>query len=88
MSLNKKKPIWTHIIDSILNNNKAKAPMIDKESRISWIKQSWNKLKAKDSKILKEIENMLRVARKHNIVLEPLKYSKETKNEEPLWHNT
>ena len=27
------------------------------------------------------------VARKYKITLEPLKYSEDTKNEEPLWHN-
>ena len=87
LSPQKNKPKWTYILDEILNKNVAKAPMIDPQSRINWIKQSWHESKAKNVKISKGIRNMLKVARKHNIALEPLKYSKETKNDEPLWHN-
>ena len=83
----KNKPKWTYIMDEIVNNNIAKSPMIDKESRINWLKQSWHESKAKNVKISKGVTNMLKVARKYNITLEPLKYSKETKNDEPLWHN-
>lgn len=81
------KPKWTHILDEILNNNISKAPMIDPESRISWIKQSWHESNAKNAKLPKEVKRMLTIARKHNITLEPLKYAKNIKNEEPLWHN-
>ena len=87
LSPNERKPKWTIILDEILKSNVAKAPMIDLESRISWIKQSWHESEAKDSKISKQIKDILRVARKYNLTLEPLKYSLKTKMEEPLWHN-
>ena len=83
----KKKPKWTYILDEILKENVAKAPMIDNESKISWIKQTWHESEGKEAKISKGIRNMLRVARKYNITLEPLKFSKEAKENEPLWHN-
>ena len=82
-----RKPRWTYILDEILKNNIAKSPIIDKESRINWLKQSWHESKARDSKLSKNVRNMLTVARKYNITLEPLKYSPETKKAEPLWHN-
>ena len=64
LSPSKIKPKWTIILDEILKSNVAKAPMIDLESRISWIKQSWHESEAKDSKISKQIKDILRVARK------------------------
>ena len=87
MSPEKNKPRWTNILDEIIKKKVAKAPMVDKESRISWIKQSWQESEASDSKMSNGIRNMLKIARKHNITLEPLKYSKEIKNQELLWHN-
>ena len=84
---NKIKPKWTYILDEVLSLNIAKTPMIDEECRINWIKQSWHESEAKDSKLSKGIKNMLKTARKHNISLEPLKYSKKIKEEELLWHN-
>ena len=87
LSQNNRKPKWTHILDEIINLNIAKVPMIDPESRINWLKQSWHESEAANSKLSKRVKNMLKIARKHNVTLEPLKYSKETKGAEPLWHN-
>ena len=87
LSPNKNKPKWTYILDEILNNSITKAPIIDKESRINWLKQSWHESEAKEVKLSKSIRNMLKTARKHNITLEPLKYSRKVKEAEILWHN-
>jgi endonuclease/exonuclease/phosphatase family metal-dependent hydrolase len=81
------KTKWTHILDEILNNSIAKSPMVDPESRMNWIKQSWHESEAKNINLSKGVKNMLKIARKYNITLEPLKYDIETKNNEPLWHN-
>jgi endonuclease/exonuclease/phosphatase family metal-dependent hydrolase len=82
-----RKPKWTYILDQILNENIARSPMIDKESRINWLKQSWHEADIKKTRLSKGVRNMLRIARKYNVKLEPLKYSKETKEKEILWHN-
>ena len=87
LSPNIRKPKWTYILDEIINLNIAKAPMIDPESRINWLKQSWHESEATNSKLSKGVKNMLKIVRKHNVTLEPLKYSRETKGAEPLWHN-
>jgi len=87
LSPNENKPKWTHIMDEILKRNIAKTPMIDYSSRITWIQQLWHESEAKDSKISKTIKNMLRVARKFNITITAPKFSKETKEQMPLWHN-
>ena len=84
---NESKAKWTYILDEILKSNVAKAPMIDMESRISWIKQSWHETEAKPPRMSKGVRNILKVARKYNITLEPLKYDKGMKEKEPLWHN-
>ena len=86
LSPDEKKSKWTYILDKIIHLNIAKALMIDPESRLNCLKQSWHESEAATSKLSKRVRNMLKIARKHNITLEPLKYSKETK-EEPLWHN-
>jgi hypothetical protein len=87
LSPDNEKPKWAYILDEILKNNIAKAPMIDKESRMDWLKQSWHESEAKNSKMSKGIRNLLKIARRYNVTLEPLKYSLETKMNEPLWHN-
>ena len=78
------RPKWAYILDEILNKNVSKMPIVDGESSLSWIKQSWHESEAKDSKLSKGVRNMLKTARKYNISLEPLKYSKEIKDSEPL----
>ena len=75
----KKKPKWTHILDEILKEKIAKAPMIDNESKISWIKQTWHESEAKEAKISKGIRNMLKIPRKYNITVEPLNSAKKQK---------
>ena len=87
LSPEEKKPKWTYILDEIIPLNIAKAPMIDPESRLNWLKQSWHESEAATSKLSKRVRNMLKIARKHNITLEPLKFSRETKERETLWHN-
>ena len=79
-----RRPKWAYVMDEIINKNISKSPMVDERSRISWIKQSWHE---NENKMTNGIRGMLKTARKYNINLEPLKYDKEQKEKEVLWHN-
>ena len=61
--------------------------MIDKESRLNWLIQSWHNSEAKDVKLSDNIRRMLKVARKYNISPLAPKYDNEAKINQPLWHN-
>ena len=61
--------------------------MIDQESRLNWLIQSWHESEAKDVKLSDNIRRMLKVARKYNISPLAPKYDNEAKINQPLWHN-
>jgi ribonuclease HI/exonuclease III len=82
-----KRPAWAYIIDEILRKNIAKTPMIDQESRENWIMQTWHESMAKDSKISPMIREMLKIARKYNVRVEPQKLAIKVKEEMPIWHH-
>lgn len=81
------RPRWANIMDMILNKSIAKQPMIDQESRISWIMQAWHESEARNTKLSDNIRRMLKTARKYNISPMAPKYNKEAKESQPLWHN-
>ena len=81
------RPRWAFIMDMILYENIAKHPMIDQESKLNWLMQSWHESEAKGTKLSGNIKRMLKVARKYNITPIALKYDKEAKMNQPLWHN-
>ena len=54
-----------NILDMILNRNIAKKPIIDNESRMNWLIQSWHESEAKAVKQSGNVKRMLRVARKY-----------------------
>lgn len=88
LALTEKRPKWATILNKIIMEKIPKSPMIDRKSRISWILQSWHEFESKEIKLSHEIRYMLKIARKYNITAIARKYSKETKRQLPLWHNT
>src|ERR1700735_240480 len=64
---NEKKPKWITIVNEIIHNNVQKAPMVQKNNRLSWIFQSWHGSEAEDSQISSGIRYMIKIARKYNI---------------------
>ena len=87
LSPKEKRPKWAYIMDMILNESIAKKPLIDKESRLNWLIQSWHESEAKEIKLSSHIKRMLKVARKYNITPIAAKYDREAKMNQPLWHN-
>ena len=87
LSAEPKRPKWAYILDMILSRNIAKKPIIDNESRMSWLIQSWHESEAKAVKLSGNVKRMLRVARKYNVTPIAPKYDVEAKRSQPLWHN-
>ena len=87
LSPKEKRPKWAYIMDKILNESIAKKPLIDQESRLSWLMQSWHESEAKEVKLSMNIRRILKVARKYNINPIALKYDRDAKMSQPLWHN-
>jgi ribonuclease HI/exonuclease III len=82
-----KRPKWAWIVDEILFLNITPKPMIENESKISWILQTWHESMGAEANISDRIREMLKIGRKYNIGLDALKLSKETKLELPIWHH-
>ena len=82
-----KRPKWAYIMDKIINKSIAKQPMVDEESRLNWLMQSWHESEAKDVKLSDNVKRILKVARKYNITPVAPKYGKKAKRDQPLWHN-
>ena len=59
---------------------------MDKESRISWIKQSWNLLQGNLSKLPEELKQMMKVANEFNIRIQARKCNMEIKEKKVIWH--
>ena len=81
------RPRWAFIMDMILNESITKKPIVDRESRINWLSQSWHESDAKEVKLSSNIRRMLKVARKYNISAAAPKYDRDAKKSLPLWHN-
>jgi len=82
-----KRPRWAFIVDRILAKNAVKKPIVDENSKISWIMQTWHESEASWSKIPNEIKEMLKVARKYNAGIDVINVSLKTKKEMPIWHH-
>ena len=87
LNTEEKRPKWAFLMDKIINKSIAKQPMIDQESRLNWLIQSWHESEAKDVKLSDNIRRMLKVARKYNISPLAPKYDNKAKRNQPLWHN-
>jgi ribonuclease HI/exonuclease III len=83
----KTKPVWTYLMDHIIQRNVTAKPLIENTSKMNWILQSWHESMAKDSKISRNIRQILRVARKYNAGMTGPKLSLQTKKEMPAWHH-
>jgi ribonuclease HI len=81
------RPKWAWVVDEILFQNTTPKPMIDDESKISWILQTWHESMGKESRISKRNREMLRIGRKYNIGFDTPKISKDTKSDMPMWHH-
>ena len=64
-----------------------KKPIVDEESKLSWILQSWHESEAKDAKIPAYMKRMFKVARKYNVGIDSLKYGEGVKKIFPIWHH-
>jgi ribonuclease HI len=81
------RPAWAYLTDEILNHNVAEKPMVQEKSKIGWITQSWHESMSKKSKISKRIRDMLKVARKYNIMIDSPKMAPQIKEKMPIWHH-
>jgi ribonuclease HI/exonuclease III len=81
------RPKWAWIVDEILFQNTTPKPIIDNESKKSWILQTWHESMSKESRISHRNREMLRIGRKYNIGFDTPKISKDTKSEMPMWHH-
>ncbi|KZT17927.1 hypothetical protein NEOLEDRAFT_1081776, partial [Neolentinus lepideus HHB14362 ss-1] len=82
-----KRPRWAWVYDQLINKSIPEKPKVDPESRISWLLQNWHESTTKAAKLPYYILKMLRVARKWNVGLRPLKLTTEVKEEMPIWHH-
>ena len=87
LSVDATRPKWALIMDMIINESIAKQPIIDEESRMNWIIQTWHESEAKEVRLSSNIRRILRVARKYNITPIAPKYDTRAKENMPLWHN-
>jgi len=85
LSAGAERPIWAYITDSIIADNVGKEPMVDDESRIHWILQTWHESMSDRSRISPTIRKMLKIARKYNAGFEATKLDVDVKEELPVW---
>lgn len=81
------RPVWAYTVDEILRQNITKAPVIQHQNAISWIKQSWHEIGTKEARLSPMIRESLKTARKYNICIEAPKFSKDMKSSMPIWHH-
>ncbi|KAF8867743.1 hypothetical protein CPB84DRAFT_1698413, partial [Gymnopilus junonius] len=79
------RPAWAYVLDSILFANVRPSPKLDRQTKISWIFQTWHEAKGPQAKISPQVQYMLEVARKYNITVQAPKFSLETKERMPIW---
>ncbi|KAI6128057.1 hypothetical protein EDD17DRAFT_1473331, partial [Pisolithus thermaeus] len=84
---NEKRPAWAYVADNILRNNITPKPKTEPKSCISWALQSWHESAKKETKIPKQIKEMLQTARKYNLGLDSCQLSIPTLKKLPIWHH-
>ena len=81
-----KRPDWAYVVDQIIFNNVQKNPKITRQNRISWIFQSWNETRKKDT-IPKFISEMIKIGRKYKIEYDVLEAGPKPRQLLPIWHH-
>ena len=81
-----KRPDWAYVVDQIIFNNVQKNPKITRQNRISWIFQSWNETRKKDT-IPKFISEMIKIGRKYKIGYDVLEAGPKPRQLLPIWHH-
>ncbi|KAI6113489.1 hypothetical protein EDD16DRAFT_1484079, partial [Pisolithus croceorrhizus] len=82
-----KRPAWAYVADDILRNNITPKPKTEQKSCISWALQSWHESAKRETKIPKQIKEMLQTARKYNLGLDSRQLSIPTLKKLPIWHH-
>lgn len=82
-----KRHTWAYILDELLTLNMPKKPIKEKSALQNWVLQNWHESDAEWNKLPKRIKTMLKVARKYNISVDPLKVALDTKRDMPIWHH-